>query len=107
MVDLNTLIPPGSSLQLTFAFAINDAGQIAGTGLPSGCAPQDIEFCGHAYVLIPTGKHNSEITTAVSQGNPASVTQRPTAAIKPAPNKRAAPFRAHPFRGYPIPRGGA
>ena len=26
MVDLNTLIPPGSSLQLTFAFAIDDEG---------------------------------------------------------------------------------
>ena len=34
MVDLNTLIPPGSSLQLKFAYAINDRGEIVGTGLP-------------------------------------------------------------------------
>jgi probable HAF family extracellular repeat protein len=53
MVDLNTLIPPGSSLQLTFAVAINERGEIAGFGVPSGCAPQNVETCGHAYVLIP------------------------------------------------------
>jgi len=53
MVDLNTLIPFNSSLELTFAFAINDGGEIVGTGLPAGCAPENIEFCGHAYVLIP------------------------------------------------------
>jgi probable HAF family extracellular repeat protein len=53
MVDLNSLIPRGSSLQLTFAVAINDRGEIAGFGVPAGCAPQDVEFCGHAYVLIP------------------------------------------------------
>lgn len=53
MIDLNTLIPPGSSLQLTFAFGINDDGQIVGIGVPSGCSPDNIDFCGHAYVLIP------------------------------------------------------
>lgn len=58
MVDLNTLIPQGSSLELTFAYAINDSGEIVGTGLPSGCTPQNIDFCGHAYVLIPCdGNH--------------------------------------------------
>jgi probable HAF family extracellular repeat protein len=53
MVDLNTLIPSGSSLQLTFAVAVNDRGEIAGFGVPAGCAPQDVNLCGHAYVLIP------------------------------------------------------
>jgi probable HAF family extracellular repeat protein len=53
MVDLNTLIPAGSSLELTFAFAINDRGEIVGTGVPQGCAPKDVGVCGHAYVLIP------------------------------------------------------
>jgi probable HAF family extracellular repeat protein len=60
MVDLNTLIPSGSSLQLTFAVAINNRGEIAGFGVPAGCAPQDVEFCGHAYVLIPCdGQHSA------------------------------------------------
>jgi probable HAF family extracellular repeat protein len=53
IVDLNTLIPPGSSLQLTYAVAINDAGEIVGFGVPPGVPPEDYEFQGHAYVLIP------------------------------------------------------
>lgn len=51
MVDLNTLIPAGADLQLTFAFAINNQGVIVGEGRPTGCA--QIVFCGRAYVLIP------------------------------------------------------
>jgi probable HAF family extracellular repeat protein len=53
LIDLNTQIPPGASLQLTYAVAINDRGEIAGFGVPSGCAPQDYLKCGHAYVLMP------------------------------------------------------
>ncbi len=54
--DLNTLIPSGASLKPTFAFAINDKGEIAGFGVPPGCAPQDVGgVCGHAYTLIPCG----------------------------------------------------
>jgi probable HAF family extracellular repeat protein len=56
MVDLNTLISPGSNLQLTYAVAINDRGEIAGFGVPPACAPRDYEQCGHAYVLIPCGE---------------------------------------------------
>ena len=55
MLDLNTLIYPGSSLRLTSAVAINDRGMIAGFGVPPGCAPRDYELCGHAYILIPCG----------------------------------------------------
>ena len=53
MVDLNTLIPSGASLALTFAFSINDRGEIIGVGVPSGCTPDNIDFCGHAFVLMP------------------------------------------------------
>jgi probable HAF family extracellular repeat protein len=53
MLDLNTLIPTGAELELTFAIAINDRGEIAGFGVPPGCAPEDVELCGHAYLLIP------------------------------------------------------
>jgi probable HAF family extracellular repeat protein len=53
MLDLNNLIPSGAELELTFAVAINDRGEIAGFGVPPGCAPRDIELCGHAYLLIP------------------------------------------------------
>jgi hypothetical protein len=53
MVDLNTLIPPGSSLQLTYAVAINERGEIAGFGVPLGVPPEEYETKGHAYILIP------------------------------------------------------
>src|SRR5215471_18214112 len=37
MVDLNTLIPPDSSLQLAAVEEINDRGEILGDGVPAGC----------------------------------------------------------------------
>jgi probable HAF family extracellular repeat protein len=107
MIDLNTLIPPDSSLTLTNAISINDRGEITGMGVPPGCSAQDAGLCGHAFLLIPTGKHDSEIRTAGSQGTPASVTQNPATAIQPAPNKRVAPFRAHPMRNRWTRGGGA
>ena len=46
MVDLNTLLPSGSGWTLISAFAINDAGQITGSGTnPSGFS--------HAFLLTP------------------------------------------------------
>lgn len=43
MVDLNSLIPAGSSLQLTYAVAINDRGEIAGFGVSPGVPPEKYE----------------------------------------------------------------
>jgi probable HAF family extracellular repeat protein len=51
MVDLSTLIPPSSVLQLLAPFAINKRAEIAGTGvLPNGNA--------HAFLLIPCDGHH-------------------------------------------------
>jgi probable HAF family extracellular repeat protein len=58
IVDLNTLIAPGSSLQLTYAVAINEAGEIVGLGVPPGVPPEDYETQGHAYVLIPCDENH-------------------------------------------------
>ena len=68
MVDLNTLIPTGASLDLTFAVAINDRSEIAGFGVPPDCAPQDFEQCGHAYVLIPCGVGEECVNTTLAVG---------------------------------------
>lgn len=79
MVDLNTLIPPGASLQLTFAVAINNAGEIAGFGLPSTCSPQNIDVCGHAYVLIPCDDEHPNIggcDYSAAEGNAAPEANR-------------------------------
>lgn len=61
MVDLNTLIQPGVSLQLTYAVAINDRGEIAGFGVPPGVLPEDYETKGHAYVLIPCDEDHPHV----------------------------------------------
>jgi probable HAF family extracellular repeat protein len=83
IIDLNTVIPPNSALHLTDAFAINDRGEIAGVGVPSGCSAD--RFCRHAFVLIPCGegeegcRDNAGDTAGATPTSPASVTQRITA----------------------------
>ena len=53
MVDLNSLIPPGSGLVLREGAFINDAGEIAGVAdLPNGDQ--------HAFLLIPEG-HDDDL----------------------------------------------
>lgn len=59
MVDLNTLIPSGSSLQLTGASWINDRGEITGRGVPQGC--DNVDTCGHAFLLIPCDQNHPDI----------------------------------------------
>ncbi len=70
MVDLNTLIPPNSPLELGDAENINDRGEIAGRGTPPGC--DDLDTCGHAFLLIPCG----------DSGNCENRVEVPTAAIQ-------------------------
>jgi probable HAF family extracellular repeat protein len=58
-IDLNTLVRPGSDLQLTDAQFINDRGEIAGNGVPPGVSLDDFlqdETLGHAFLLIPVGE---------------------------------------------------
>jgi probable HAF family extracellular repeat protein len=59
MVDINTLVLPGSGLQVVEMFDINDRGEIAGVGaLPNG----DV----HAILLVPASER--EITDANALG---------------------------------------
>jgi probable HAF family extracellular repeat protein len=59
--DLNSLIAGGSSLQLVFANAINDRGEIAGNGVPPGASPGDVFTLGHAFLLIPCDEGHPDI----------------------------------------------
>ena len=61
MIDLNSLIPPNSSLRLTYAVAINDRGEIAGFGVPPGVLPDQFETKGHAYILIPCDENHPDL----------------------------------------------
>jgi probable HAF family extracellular repeat protein len=53
MLDLNTLIPEDSGLQLTNAININDRGEILAKSVPVGVTPIDDEDLGHLVLLIP------------------------------------------------------
>ena len=66
MVDLNTLIPENSPLTLVWATNINERGEIAGLGVPSGCQPADYLLCGHAYLLIPHGDCDGDCQQSVA-----------------------------------------
>jgi probable HAF family extracellular repeat protein len=107
MVDLNSLIPASSNLQLVDTRSINDRGEIAGIGLPPGCTTDMDTVCGHAFVLIPCDAGHSEevgcesqsgtdseIATAVTQSNP--INQNPSAVTDSnlTPEEFAARIRA-------------
>jgi probable HAF family extracellular repeat protein len=60
MVDLDTLVPAGSPLQLVEAWAINNRGEIAGNGVPPGVARKDFNTLGHAFLLIPCDENQGD-----------------------------------------------
>lgn len=55
-LDLNTLIPTGSGLQLTNAFNINDRGEILAKAAPLGFTPNDDADLRHIVLLVPCGE---------------------------------------------------
>ena len=58
-VDLNNLIPPNSSLELTVAGLITERGEIIGGGDPIGCGNNDA--CNHVFVLIPCDENHPAV----------------------------------------------
>jgi probable HAF family extracellular repeat protein len=94
MVNLNDLIAPGSSLQLTYAVAINNRGEIAGYGVPPGCSLADYGTCGHAYVLIPCSEGDAACGDSAA---------KPLANTSPAvvpEHVSKAPQAKHPFSPF-------
>jgi probable HAF family extracellular repeat protein len=78
IVDLNSLIPPNSSLQLAVPMAINDEGAIAGVGAPPGVCSDCVNVAGHAFLAIPTDEDDRERPAAASsvQNNAVQDNQR-------------------------------
>jgi probable HAF family extracellular repeat protein len=85
IVDLNALIPQNSPLTLVFAANINERGEIAGLGVPAGCAPPDVMTCGHAYFLIPDGNCDGDCQSRVDQSQAEAELRRATAPTKVEP----------------------
>lgn len=69
MVDLNTLIPPDSNLHLVYALQMNDAGEIAGVGVPPDFTLQsleDVDAVGRAFVLVPVPQDQATVQAPVT-----------------------------------------
>lgn len=91
MVDLNTVSPRNSSLQLIYATAINDRGEIDGTGVPPGVSTATgQDTLQHAFLLIPCARDHSDAegcgddteTTAATQNRPAPITNNSATGIQ-------------------------
>jgi len=85
MLDLNTLIPPGSGFQLTNAFNINDRGEILAKAAPLGFTPNDDADLGHLVLLIPCQSLEEAGCGGSTQG---AATPAPTtlSVIRPGPS---------------------
>jgi probable HAF family extracellular repeat protein len=90
MIDLNTLIPPGAGLKLTYAFGINDHGVIAGAGVLPAC--EDHELCGHAYVLIPCGVGEECVNSVLGTGTALAIPPLFDASPAPPQTEGTNPF---------------
>ena len=99
MVDLNTLIPANSGLELVTADNINERGEIVGVGVPARCFP---DFCGHLFLLIPCASDDTEgcqdngnSPNAAVQSDPEPIVVRSTSTqARPTPKERVASWRA-------------
>lgn len=107
MVDLNTLIPANSGLELVAADNINDRGEIVGVGVPGRCF---VDSCGHLFLLIPCTsddtegcRNNSESPVAVVSGDSRTNAVRSAPAqARPTPKERVASWRAQMASRYHI-----
>jgi probable HAF family extracellular repeat protein len=72
MLDLNTLIPPGSGWVVANAFEINDRGEILAEAAPVG----DIADREHLVLLVPCKEHGSDCENSVGRPESLSVQDR-------------------------------
>jgi probable HAF family extracellular repeat protein len=81
MRDLNKLIAPGSGLQITNAFNINDRGEILAKSFPLGTTPNDDEDLGHLVLLVPCEKGDPDRGCRDHDGTDDAATQANSAPV--------------------------
>jgi len=109
IVDLNTVIQPGTGYQLTNAFNINDRGEILAKAAPLGFTPNDDADLGHLALLIPCDDDHPNVQgcdysmvdavsaqTSVSTARPLAMTQQ----TAPSPAQTVNPFRNRYMQRY-------
>lgn len=69
VIDLNTVIAPGSGYQLTNAFNINDRGEILAKAAPLSFTPNDDADLGHIVLLVPCEPENEDCSPSLQPGN--------------------------------------
>ncbi len=109
MLDLNTLIAPGSGWQLTRAININDQGEILAAADPLGVTPVDDNDLGRLVLLVPceaddTGcEGNAAATISVAPQSSAQITNNLATRSPRTPHETVAAWRARLARQYHIP----
>jgi len=98
-VDLNTLIPSGSALQLFVALGINESGEIVGGGMPPDCNNSDTCTHNHAYLLVPCdenhpGNEDCDYSLVNASIVPKSGATRnlPSSTLRPLQSRRTSPY---------------
>ncbi len=106
MLDLNTLIPPGSGVQLIEAFNINERGEILAISNPLGVTPNT--DLGHLVLLVPCEADDADCAenaagaTIVAPRSSARITGS-LATTPLTPRENLAAWRARLARQYHIP----
>lgn len=85
MLDLNTLIPAGSNVQLIDAYNINDRGEILVDAIPLGIPPVQTGQLGHLALLVPC--HGLPQSCEADAGPAAAAAIIPAVASSPRPSR--------------------
>jgi len=95
MVDLNSLVPPDSSLSLSAAWNINERGEIVGVGVPPG-GSTNTDYVGHLFLLIPCDANHPNI-----EGCDYSLVEATSAAAQVRPSQISHALAASPAKLFP------
>jgi len=110
MLDLNTLIAPGSGWQLTRALNINDRGEILVAADPVGVTPTDDDDLGHLVLLVPCAdtdeagcEESAASTTNAAPIHSTRINNLSTTVQLITPRQKVAALRARWARQYHFP----